>query len=70
MEFFRNSFGLNQCNKKSPYDHRMVTKSKRVPQFPMSLIDALAVLLKGNNTAPRKLQLKSTPSLARAVARS
>lgn len=48
----------------------MVTKSKPVPQFPMSFVDALAVLLKGNNTAPRKMQLKPSPSLERAVARS
>jgi len=48
----------------------MVTKPKPVPRFPMSLMDALAVVLKGNNTVTRKMQLKSSPVLARAAARS
>jgi hypothetical protein len=48
----------------------MVSKPKPVPQFPMSLMDAIAALLKGNNAAPRKIRFKPHPSLTKAAARS
>jgi hypothetical protein len=68
-DFIGNSLQCNLRQESISYDLIMGTKPKRVAVYPMSLVDAIAALLR-RNPAPRRKAQKPEQQLNQACVRS